>query len=185
MKTEYRLAEALKNMMSEVPLDSISVSALAKKCHVNRQTFYYHFHDIYDLLTLVFLNEEIPHAEESKNTKDLLKCIYNYYSKNKGFIDATLDSAGKQLVEESLHNVCYKVFLKFVGNVQDGKKLHINDRKTIARFYALGYSHTIVYYLSTYKNKTLEGLYNCFIFESSTAFEDAVKRLLIIRSKHK
>ena len=69
MKTEYRLAEALKNMMSEVPLDSISVTSLVKRCHVNRQTFYYHFHDIYDLLTLVFLNESIPHAEESKTIK--------------------------------------------------------------------------------------------------------------------
>jgi AcrR family transcriptional regulator len=56
MKTEYRFAEALKEMMSEVSLDSISVTSLCKKCKVNRQTFYYHFHDIYDLLALVFLN---------------------------------------------------------------------------------------------------------------------------------
>ena len=70
MKTEYRLAEALKNMMSEVPLDSISVTSLTRRCHVNRQTFYYHFHDIYDLLTLVFLDEKVPHVEEAKNIEE-------------------------------------------------------------------------------------------------------------------
>ena len=59
MKTEHRLAEALKSMMSQLPLEEISVAALARRCKVNRQTFYYHFHDIYDLLALVFLNEKI------------------------------------------------------------------------------------------------------------------------------
>ena len=185
MKTEYRLAEALKNMMSEVPLDSISVTALAKKCKVNRQTFYYHFHDIYDLLTLVFLNEAIEGVEETKNVKELLGVIYKYYLKNKGFIDATLNSAGKDLFEQFCYNVCYQTFLKMVNGIQDSKKLHINDRKAISRFYALAYSHSIVYYLSTYKNKSLDGLYNCFLFETSNPFDDAVSRLLFIRSKQK
>ncbi len=185
MKTEYRLAEALKNTMSEVPLDSISVTTLVKKCHVKRQTFYYHFHDIYDLLTLVFLNEEVPDAEEAKNVKELLKCIYAYYMKNKGFIDATLNSAGKDLVEEFIHNICYKAILRFVNSVQDSKKLHINDRKSIVRFYASAYSYSIIYYLSTYKTKSLDGLLNCFTFESTNTFEDAVQRMLIIRSKQK
>ena len=185
MKTEYRFAEALKNMMSEVPLDSISVTSLCKKCHVNRQTFYYHFHDIYDLLTLVFLNEESPHAGEAKNVKELLKYIYAYYTKNKAFIDATLSSAGKELFEEFLHNVCYKMFLQFVIKIPDSKRLHSNDRKAIARFYAEAYSHSIIYYLANYKAKSLEGLMNCFLFESSNAFEDAVQRLVIIRSKQK
>ena len=185
MKTEYRLAEALKNMMAEVPLDSISVTALVKKCKINRQTFYYHFHDIYDLLTLVFLNEEIPELEQTTNTKELLAAVYKYYTKNKNFLDATMNSAGKQLFEEFIHNVCYVTFLRFINAVRDSRKLHINDRKAVARFYALAYSHSIVYYLSTYKNKSLEGLNNCFVFEPSNVFEDSVERLLIIRSKQR
>lgn len=185
MKTEYRLAEALKNMMATVPLDSISVTTLSKKCHVNRQTFYYHFHDIYDLLTLVFLNEEVPHAEETKNIKELLKCIYNYYSKNKSFIDATLNSAGKDLFEEFIHNVCYKAIFRFINLVPESKKIHANDRKSLARFHAYAYSNSIIYYLANYKTKSLEGLLNCFVFESSNVFEDAIHRLLIIRSKQK
>ena len=39
MKTEHRLAEALKEMMSGTPLDEISVTMLVRKCKVNRQTF--------------------------------------------------------------------------------------------------------------------------------------------------
>ena len=184
MKTEYRLAEALKDMMAEVPLDSISVTTLAKKCHVNRQTFYYHFHDIYDLLTLVFLNEEIDGIQDANNVKELMTIVFKYFTKNKNFIDATLNSAGRDLFKEFIHNVCYKKFLQYVNAVQDSKKLHINDRKAISRFYALAYSNSVVYYLSTYKNRTLEGLLNCFVFEPDNSFEESVNRLLVIRSKH-
>lgn len=181
MKTEHRLAEALKTMMSEVSLDSISVTTLAKKCKVNRQTFYYHFHDIYDLLTLVFLNEEIPGLNDIKTVKELVKQIFEYHTKNKGFVEATINSAGKELFQEFIYNACYKTMLRLVNGVPDAKKLHINDRKSISRFYALAYSNSIVYYLSTYKNKTLEGLYNCFAFESEKNLEEAVNRLLALR----
>lgn len=183
MKTEYRLAEALKEMMSQVPLDSISVTSLTKKCHVNRQTFYYHFHDIYDLLTLVYLNEEVPGLFEANNIKEMLTLIFKYYTRNKAFLDASLNSAGKSLVEEFMHNACYKTFLRFITLLPNSKKLHINDKKAVARFYALAYSHSIIYYLSTYKNKTLEGLMNCFVFEPSDTFEIAVERLLLVRGK--
>ena len=185
MKTEYKLAEALKVMMSEVPLDSISVTTLAKKCHVNRQTFYYHFHDIYDLLTLVFLNEEIPHINETKTIKGLVKNIFEYYTINHSFVDATINSAGKELFQEFIYNACYQTIFRFVNAVTDAKKLHINDRKSITRFYALAHSNSIVYYLSTYKNKTIDGLLNCFAFESDNALQKAVERLLKVRGNTK
>ena len=185
MKTEHRLAEALKEMMSAIPLDEISVTMLVKKCKVNRQTFYYHFHDIYDLLTLVFLDEHIPNIEEVRNTKEMIKCIYAYYTKNSNFIDASLNSAGRDLFEEFIYNATYKTVYKIVNEQKDSKKIYLNDRKAIARFYSQAYSHSIVYYLSTYKNKTLDGLLGCFAFESDESFAKAVEKMLLIRGKEK
>ena len=181
MKTEYKLAETLKVMMSEVALDNISVTTLTKKCKVNRQTFYYHFHDIYDLLTLVFLNEKIPNLVSCKTTESLVTRIFEYYSTNQGFVDATINSAGKELFQEFIYNACYQTMMALINEVKDAKKLHINDRKAVARFYAFAYSNSIVYYLSTYKNKTLSGLLNCFAFEGETTLKDAVNRLFSIR----
>ena len=93
--------------MSEIPLDEISVTSLTKRCGVNRKTFYYHFHDIYDLLTQVFLDERIQGTENAKDINQLLKVIFDYYIKNSKFIDATLNSAGKELVQEFFYNICY------------------------------------------------------------------------------
>lgn len=182
MKTEHKLAEALKTLMAELPLDNISVTTLTKKCHVKRQTFYYHFHDIYDLLTLVFLNETIPEIGATVDIPTLMKCIYKYYTKNSGFINATLNSAGKDLFEEFIYNVCYQNILRYVCYIPDSRKLPLNDRKAVARFYSFAYSQSIVYYLSTYKNKSYEGLMNCFRFESKDSIKEAINNLLTKRA---
>ena len=178
MKTEHRLAEALKNMMSELPLEEISVAALTRRCKVHRQTFYYHFNDIYDLLALVFLNEKIPNIDETRSSEEMVTAIYNYYMKNQSFIDGTLNSAGKDLFEEFVYNTCYKSFMKYINNLSESKRITINEKKNIVRFRAFAYSNSIVYYLSTHKTKSLEGMKSCFAFITDQSFKDSVNALI-------
>ena len=75
MKTEHALALGLKKMMSHQPIDSISVLELSNKCGVSRKTFYYHYHDIYDLLTQIFLEEKIQGASSAENFHALITCV--------------------------------------------------------------------------------------------------------------
>lgn len=185
MKTEHRLAEALKTMMSELPLEEISVAALTRRCKVHRQTFYYHFNDIYDLLALVFLNEKIPHIDEARNSEEMVTAIYNYYIKNQAFIDGTLNSAGKDLFEEFVYNTCYKSFTKYINNLAESKRVTINEKKNIVRFRAFAYSNSIVYYLSTHKNKSLENILACFSFENDENMRKEILDLLDYRWRKK
>ena len=52
--TKESLGNALKKMLAIKPIDKITVKDLVEECGVNRQTFYYHFDDVYDLLEWVF-----------------------------------------------------------------------------------------------------------------------------------
>ena len=185
MKTEHRLAEALKSMMSELPLEEISVAALARRCKVNRQTFYYHFHDIYDLLALVFLNEKIDGIDEARNSVEMVTAIYQYYVSNQTFIEGTLNSAGKDLFEEFVYNTCYKSFMKFINNLMESKRITINEKKNIVRFRAFAYSNSIVYYLSTHKTKSLENMLTCFSFENDENMRKEILDLLDYRWRTK
>ena len=67
--TKKALAASLKKLLAERPLDKITVIDIVNDCEVNRQTFYYHFQDIYDLLEWVYLNEATK-ALDGKNTYD-------------------------------------------------------------------------------------------------------------------
>ena len=52
--TKDALASALRQMMRVKPIDKITVKDIVEICGVNRQTFYYHFDDVDDLLEWVF-----------------------------------------------------------------------------------------------------------------------------------
>ena len=48
--TKRALAASLKKLLADRPLDKVTVTDIAEDCGVGRQTFYYHFEDIYGLV---------------------------------------------------------------------------------------------------------------------------------------
>lgn len=50
-RTKYKLADALKTLLNEKPLEKIRIWELTERCDIHRQTFYYHFADVYDLFS--------------------------------------------------------------------------------------------------------------------------------------
>lgn len=49
-RTKNKLADALQQLSHEMPLNKVSVKAIAQRAGVDRQTFYYHFDTIDDLV---------------------------------------------------------------------------------------------------------------------------------------
>lgn len=62
--TKRALAESFKQIMKKTPFDKITVKNIVEGCGVNRQTFYYHFHDIYDLVEWTLQGERESSAED-------------------------------------------------------------------------------------------------------------------------
>lgn len=58
--TKKALAAALKELLGQKPFHKITISDITEQCGVNRMTFYYHFHDIYDLAQWAFQEERPP-----------------------------------------------------------------------------------------------------------------------------
>jgi probable dihydroxyacetone kinase regulator len=51
---KHLLADSIKELMNEKPLQKITVQMIADNCHVTRQTFYHHFLDKFDLVNWIF-----------------------------------------------------------------------------------------------------------------------------------
>ena len=56
-KTKRSLAKALSQLLQRQSLDEITIRQVTDLCGINRQTFYYHFNDIYDLFRWSFAND--------------------------------------------------------------------------------------------------------------------------------
>ena len=120
---KQRLADALKAEMSEKPLDKITVRSLTERCGVNRQTFYYHFDDIYDLLKWIYGHEIIALLEnvESADTwKESLMLFFNYLDENTQFCRNTLNSAGYTHLRTLFRGIINEIVKKYILFFTDG-----------------------------------------------------------------
>ena len=78
--TKRALSAALKELMNEQPFVKISVGDICERCEMNRKSFYYHFHDKYELVNWMF-RHELQDALEANPQQDALlllcTCLYN------------------------------------------------------------------------------------------------------------
>ena len=85
-------------MLSKKELSKITISNITEECGVNRQTFYYHFKDIYDLLEWIFTNEVIEEIDNEieENWQQKFIYIFEYVIQNKEFIKNVYSSGSKE-----------------------------------------------------------------------------------------
>ena len=49
-RTKIMFAEELENMLKDIPLEKVRVAKLCERCGATPPTFYYYFHDKYELV---------------------------------------------------------------------------------------------------------------------------------------
>ena len=140
--TKRALAASLKKLLSEKPLDKITVTDIAEDCQVNRQTFYYHFQDIYDLVEWIYTSEATAAIGE-KRTYDTWQegflHTFQYLLDNRAFVTRTYHSISREHLERYLYNETYRLLIGVVEEKAAGMSLREEDRAFIAHFYKYGF----------------------------------------------
>ena len=67
--TKFAIAFAFKELLLEKSIDKITINDITEKCGINRQTFYYHFHDIYELIEWI-CETDADHVLKQNKTYD-------------------------------------------------------------------------------------------------------------------
>jgi hypothetical protein len=135
MTTEAKFKYALKEMMLSQPLESINVTALCDRCECHRQTFYYHYQDIYDLLAAIFLNEDIEGLEKAKEPLEVLCAFLSYSRENFVFLRSSYNSAAHDLVDDFFYSkIMAKMFA--ILSIDEQYNLQKDSCRSVARRYA-------------------------------------------------
>lgn len=136
--TKKALAASLKKLLSKKPLDKITVTDIAEDCEVNRQTFYYHFKDIYDLVEWIFTSEA-TRALDGKKTYDTwqqgLSQIFEYVKANQAFVTGAYHSMNREHLERYLYSETYSLLIGVVEEKAAGMAVRDADKAFIANFY--------------------------------------------------
>ena len=98
MATKKALAASLKNAMRKKAFSKITVKEIITDCGINRNTFYYHFTDIYDLLHWMLEEEAIDVVKNFDllvDYEEAIRFVMNYVDENDYIISCAYDSIGR------------------------------------------------------------------------------------------
>ena len=137
--TKEALGTALKSMLAVKPIDKITVKDLVDLCGVNRQTFYYHFDDVYDLLEWVFeedANNNLPSEIVYERWREDVATFFIYLYNNRTFAINIYNSNCRPYMLRYYKTRLQKCVQGFAAIVSQGKNISWSDLDFIIEFYS-------------------------------------------------
>ncbi|MDO4943181.1 MAG: TetR/AcrR family transcriptional regulator [Lachnospiraceae bacterium] len=139
-RTEIAIIDSFWKLLEEKPYNKITVKNIVEQCQVNRNTFYYHFRDIPDLLERVIkkdADEIIQNYQqfETKTPSDCIKPIVQLSLKRKNAILNIYHSLQRDVFLNQLEEfTCYFV-KKYIDMITEPLSISEQDKRLLARFY--------------------------------------------------
>nr|WP_319488224.1 dihydroxyacetone kinase transcriptional activator DhaS [uncultured Caproiciproducens sp.] len=139
--TKKAIAASIKDLMKKRPLQKISVADIVEHCGINRQTFYYHFKDKYDLVDWIYYNEVVSAVTQNRTFEEWSSValdVLNTMKKEQYFYSNALCVTGQNAFQDYFFNVTKDLIGEMLGIISQGNRLDEEDRAFIAEFYSYG-----------------------------------------------
>ena len=150
--TKKAFSVSLKKILMTKPLNKITIIDITEDCGVNRQTFYYHFRDIYALIEWIYSNEA-QKALDGKKTyatwQEGFLQIFNYILENKNFVTRTFYSLSREYLENYLYDETYNLLMGVIEEKATEYSVKNRDKQFIADFYKYGFVGLVLNWIGT------------------------------------
>lgn len=123
LQTKRAIAESFKKLLSKRELKKITVQDIVDDCGVNRQTFYYHFHDVYELMEWLFQDAADTLLGEQQDYKDWNKGLYivmNSLRENRTLVYNAYHSLSHKAVTNYIKRTLWPYMLRVVQTEAEG-----------------------------------------------------------------
>ena len=149
--TKRALAKTLKELCQYRNFEKISINDLTNKCGLNRQTFYYHFQDKYDLLQWLYYDElfaDIENIITFDNWDQFLLTVLEKIYQEKDFYISTINT-NEQYFYHDLYNLAQKCFYDAITKLDVNKTVSPQEKNFFSEFYAYGIAGTVLRWIKT------------------------------------
>ena len=138
LTTKKAIAYTFKDLLKEKPFNKITVNDIANKCDINRQTFYYHFQDIRDLVEWICIDEVdniLKKNTDIEKWEDKFLLIFKIMEEEKVFVKNIYHSVSVEVLRSNLYRLVYPIIYNEIVEKSKGKNLREEDKKFITDFY--------------------------------------------------
>ena len=112
--TRETILRCFQEMLTEMAFDRITVSALVKRCGISSNTFYYHYEDIYDLLSTwleLQMKGYTANCSVEMDWREILKDIFGRCKDNRRLIYHLFDSLSRERLEQFVFAASENIYL--------------------------------------------------------------------------
>lgn len=175
--TKKAIVDTFVELLNEKPLAKITVTELITRCGINRNTFYYHFSDIYALVDEL-LGSEIQRfskrLDRSLSLQESLIAAMAFITKYEKAIRNINNSGNREQVQRFVFEAVEEVTQEFTRKMAEGTGATEEDIRFIARYTTYAFAGLVSDWLASDDNESLAFM----IGRVSQLTEDAIREFL-------
>lgn len=149
--TKKAIASGLKELTLEKSFNKISIKDITNQCGLNRQTFYYHFQDKYELINWIYYQEGFAPLMEGitlDNWHLKVKELLILMKSEQTFYYNTI-SSDERYFKEFLLNITITLFKEAIKRLDEKRIVKKGEQNFIAEFYAYGVCGMIIAWVNS------------------------------------
>ena len=136
--TKLALAASLRKLLVRKTLDDITVKEIVEDCEVNRQTFYYHFEDIYDQVRWMFRQEAVKLLDQQEGVlvwQDGLLQLFRYLEENRDICLCAMHSVSHEHLRRFFQADIYDIIHRVINQLTEDLHTNEEEKDILTHFY--------------------------------------------------
>lgn len=135
--TEQAIKTAFIELLREKPLSKITIKELTDRCGINRNTFYYHYKDISDLVESLMVEQTDQILTQHPNVDSFEECLYaisDFIEENRTIVYHIYRSLSRIVFEKYLWKLCHRFIDNYWLTSPEARSLNPTDQALIKKF---------------------------------------------------
>ncbi|MGN0268360.1 MAG: TetR/AcrR family transcriptional regulator [Lachnospiraceae bacterium] len=136
--TRRAIMETFISLLEERPLSKITVKDIVDTCGINRNTFYYHFHDIPELVEVIVKEEAQAIIQKYPSVNSIVDCfdaLIEFASHRKRTIMHIFRSVNREMFEQNLMEISEYFVKNYIDTALAQETISQEDKKSIIDYY--------------------------------------------------
>lgn len=136
--TRRAIMETFITLLEERPLSKITVKDIVDTCGINRNTFYYYFHDIPELVEVIVKEEAQAIIQKYPSVTTIMECfdaLIEFASRRKRTIMHIYRSVNREMFEQNLMDISEYFVHSYIDTALAQIPVSQKDKTAIIDYY--------------------------------------------------